>query len=144
VQQPFLRAVYGNDHDDPGGCQRRRGGESFRDESFPTVEELQAAEDCDELNRLMAGVENEIFRVNADRTLAEEEAKAEDEYDTAFDIHYKAFSERQADLGCSDAEMMSVLQTASDQRCEAWIDGEHSLDEDPLLMETAYCIDESG
>jgi hypothetical protein len=120
------------------------GGESFRDESFPTVEELQAAEDCDELNRLMAGVENENFRVNADRTLAEEEAGAEDEYDTAFDIYYEAFSERQGDLGCSDAEMMSVLQTASDQRCEAWIDGGHLLDEDPLLMNTAYCIDESG
>jgi hypothetical protein len=117
------------------------GGESFRDESFPTVEELQAAEDCDELNRRMAGVENENFRVNADRTLAEEEAEAEDEYDTAFDIHYEAFSERQGDLGCSDAEMMSVLQTASDQRCEAWIDGGHSLDEDPLLLNTAQCID---
>ena len=120
------------------------GGESLRDESFPTVEELRAAEDCEELNRLMAGVENENFQVNADRTLAEEEARAEDEYDTAFDIYYEAFSERQGDIGCSDAEMMSVLQTASDQRCEAWIDGGHSLDEDPLLMNTAYCIDESG
>jgi hypothetical protein len=120
------------------------GGESLRDESFPTVEELQVAEDCDELNRLMAGVESENFRVNADRTLAEEEAGADDEYDTAFDIYYEAFSERQGDLGCSDAEMMSVLQTASDQRCQAWIDGGHSLDEDPLLMNTAYCIDESG
>jgi hypothetical protein len=120
------------------------GGESLRDESFPTVDELQAAEDCDELNRLMAGVENENFRVNADRTLAEEEAEAEDEFNTAFDIYYEAFSERQGDIACSDAEMMSVLQTASDQRCEAWIEGGHSLDEDPLLMNTAHCIDESG
>jgi hypothetical protein len=120
------------------------GGESLRDEPFPTVEDLQAADDCEELNRLMAGVENENFRVNADRTLAEEQAKAEDAYDTAFDIYYEVFSERQGDLGCSDAEMMSVLQTASDQRCEAWIDGGHSTDEEPLLMNTALCIDQSG
>ncbi|MCZ6663182.1 MAG: hypothetical protein O6951_09720 [Actinobacteria bacterium] len=60
------------------------GGESFLDESFPTVEELQAAEDCDELNRMLAGVENENFRVNADRTLAEEEAEAEDEFENTF------------------------------------------------------------
>jgi hypothetical protein len=120
------------------------GGESFLDESFPTVEELQAAGDCDELNRMLAGVENENFRVDADRTLAEEEAEAEDEFENTIDPYYEAFSERQADLGCSDAEMMSVLDTASDQRCEAWIDGGHSLDEDPLLMNTANCIDESG
>ena len=120
------------------------GGESFLDESFPTVEELQAAEDCDELNRMLAGVENENFRVNADRTLAEEEAEAEDEFENTFDPFYEAFSERQPELECSDAEIMSVLDTASDQRCEAWIDGGHSLDEDPLLMNTANCIDESG
>lgn len=116
-------------------------GDALADEPFPTVEQLQGAGDCDELNRMMAGVENENFRVNNDRTAAEEEERVEDVYDTAFDIYYQTFSERQGDLECSDAEMMGVLQTAGDQRCQAWIDEGHSLDENPLLLNTAFCID---
>lgn len=115
--------------------------EGFLDEPFPTVDQLESAANCDELNRLMAGVENENFRVNADRTAAEEEAQAEDEFDTHFDVYYVAFSDRQGDLGCSDAEMMSVLETASAQRCDAWLADGHDLDEDPLLLNTANCLD---
>ena len=111
-------------------------------EPLPTVEQFENAGDCDELNRLLVGVEDEAFRVNTDRTLAEEEARAEDAYDTAFDIYYEVFSEMQGDLGCSDLEMMSVLQTASDERCQAWIDDGHSLDENPLLLNTAHCLDQ--
>ena len=114
-------------------------GETLLDQPLPTVEQLQSATQCSELNRLMAGVENETFRVNAERTLAEEKARAADEYENTFDVYYRAFSERQADLECSDAEMMSVLQTASGQRCEQWMDSGHSPTEEPLLLNTAHC-----
>ncbi len=109
--------------------------------ALPTLEQLRDSGNCDELNGLLAEVEDEMFRVNNDRTLDEEQARVEDAYDTTFDIYYETFSETQSDLGCSDAEMMAALQTASDQRCQAWINLGHSLDENPLLLNTASCTD---
>ena len=108
-------------------------------ESLPTVDQLETAADCSELNRRMAGVENENFLVNSERTAAEEEAGAPDAYDTAFDAYYQTFSGRQGDLGCSDAEMGAVLDIARQERCEAWLADGHHQDEDPLLLNTASC-----
>jgi len=133
----LVAAACGDDGDSSAGTT----GGGFVGEPLPTVEQFENAPGCDELNRLMAGVENENFRVNADRTNAEEQAQAEDEFDTHFDVYYIAFSDRQGDLGCSDAEMMSVLQTAFEQRCDAWLADGHDLDEDPLLLNTASCLD---
>jgi hypothetical protein len=132
-------ATFGDDGDSSVGTT----GGGFVDEPLPTIEQLENAPGCDELNRFMAGVENENFRMNADRTDAEEQAQVEDEFDTDFDIevYQVAFSDRQGDLGCSDAEIMSVLETAFAQLCDAWIADGHDLDEDPLLLNTADCLD---
>jgi len=118
---------------------------SFIDEPLPTLDQLESALDCDTLNLLMVGVQAEDFRADVDLTLAEEmagrDALGTDEPEGAFDAHYGAFSDRQGDLGCSDAEMMAVLDSAHENRCRAWLAAGHSADEEPLLFNTEICLD---
>ena len=118
---------------------------SFVDEPLPTLEQLESAPDCDTLNLLMVAVQGEDFRADVDLTLAEEmagrEALGTDEPEGAFDAYYRAFSDRQGDLGCSDAEMMAVLDNAHENRCRAWLAAGHSADEEPLLFNTDICLD---
>lgn len=112
-------------------------------EPMPSLDELQTAADCDTLNRMIAGVENESFRANADLTVVEAQTEAGESGFVA-GPHFEAFSDRQAELGCSDSVMMSVLEQAQDERCRAWLDEGHSLDEDPLLANTAMCTPAGG
>ena len=118
---------------------------SFVDEPLPTLVQLESAPDCDRLNLLMVGVQAEDFRVDVDLTLAEEiagrEALGSDEPEGAFDAYYEAFSDRQADLNCSDAEMMAVLDSAHENRCRVWLAAGHSAGEEPLLFNTEICLD---
>ena len=118
---------------------------SFIDEPLPTLDQLESALNCDTLNLLQIGVQAEDFRADVDLTLAEEmagrDALGTDEPVGEFDAYYRAFSDRQGDLGCSDAEMMAVLDGAHENRCRAWLAAGHSADEEPLLFNTEICLD---
>jgi len=118
---------------------------SFVDEPLPTLVQLELAPDCDTLNLLMVGVQGEDFRDDVELTLAAEtaarEALGSGEPVGAYDAYYRVFSDRQGEIGCSDAEMMGVLDSAHERRCRAWLAAGHSADEEPLLFNTEICLD---
>jgi len=121
---------------------------AFVDEPLATLEQLGNAPDCDALNTLMVGVQGQDFRDDAEVTLADEQAAGEalgpNEPVGDYDSHYQAFSDRQGDLGCSDAEMMDALDSAFEKRCWAWLTAGHDADEEPLLLNTATCLAYTG
>ena len=116
----------------------------FVDEPLPALEQLENAPDCATLNLLMVGVQGEDFRDDVELTLAAEtaarEALGSGEPVGAYDVHHRVFSDRQGDLGCSDAVMMEVLDSAYQRRCLAWLAAGHGAGETPLLLNTSICL----
>lgn len=113
-------------------------GRVYLDEPLPALQQFEDATTCDEMHTLLAGVENERFRLKTDVTLAEDLANNLGDWD--FQEYYDAFSDRQGDLGCSDQVFMEVLENSNDALCERWIAEGHHAYEEPLMLNTAQCL----
>ena len=112
-------------------------GSQWIDEPLPTIGDFTSPSSCTDLYRMLVGVQNERFRLKTDVTATED---AELEL-THWDFpEYEVFSDLQADMDCSDAELGDVIQNSTDARCHRWVLDGHHLEEDPLMLNTAQCF----
>jgi hypothetical protein len=106
---------------------------------FPTLEQFEAAANCEERGRLLAGVENEEFRRAAELTDVNE---VEGDFAEYWSALARLEQDPESRLQCEGADH-EITRIAADQRCRAWAAAGHGIDEDdPPLINTRRCFDE--
>lgn len=113
----------------------------------PSLEAFAAAPNCAALSDLMVQADDALFWNNDELTVDEVNQGGQvqtDESGPSFTEVNQAVADRQSELDCTDAEVLGALESAAAQRCEEWLDEGHSLDEDPLLLNTLFCVGSQG